>query len=422
MEKEKDDNIKEDKLIIKEEKEKKLSDNDDKINNENVKVEIKTDERKSEIPLIEKVDENDLNKGKEEKLLKDNKKKRYFGLDLIRVLACYLVMQTHVGELYYIGENGEFLSHEKNIWPAIFNSLSRVCVPLFIMISGYLLLPMKTDYKTFLKRRFTRISSPFFIFCVFYDIYFYIIGKIELSDMFLNIPKIFINYGTEIGHLWYIYMIMGIYLYIPIISPWIRTAEKSHFYYYFIIWFITLFSKYIHLKFPEIWGECYWNNTSTFQSFIGNFGYAILGAFIKLHLQENNFYIFSIFCYILGSGGTMFGFLYKRHEVDKVEDVEISWNFNNVNVAVATFGVFMILRKIECNNEKVSWIINDIALKSYGMYLIHIFFLFLFKYIFDITNGYPIWCIFVIPSLVFILSYLSIKAISYIPYSEYLIG
>ena len=169
-------------------------------------------------------------------------KKRYFGIDLIRVIACFLVMQTHAGEIFYIDTNGDLITDKKNIYPGIFNSLARVCVPLFIMISGYLLLPMKTDYKTFLKKRFTRISFPFIAFCIFYDIYFFILGNIDIKTMFINIPKIFINYGTEIGHLWYIYMIMGVYLFIPIITPWIQTAKKEHFYYYFVLWLISSFS------------------------------------------------------------------------------------------------------------------------------------------------------------------------------------
>ena len=93
----------------------------------------------------------------------------------------------------------------------------------------------------------------FIIFCILYDIYFYIIGSYDLKTMLINIPKIFINYGTELGHLWYIYMIMGIYLFIPIISPWIKTAQKEHFYYYFAIWFISLFNVYIHYIYPEVW-------------------------------------------------------------------------------------------------------------------------------------------------------------------------
>ena len=364
----------------------------------------------------------------EESLIKEIDKeipktsKRYFGIDLIRVVACFLVMQTHAGEIYYIEDNGDLIRNEKNIWPGIFNSLARVCVPLFVMISGYLLLPMKTDYSTFLKKRFTRVSFPFIAFCIFYDIYYYIRGVIDVKTMLINIPKIFINYGSELGHLWFMYMIMGVYLLIPIFSPWIKSAKKEHFYFYFVIWLISSFSCYIHLAFPQIWGEVYWNNNTVVQGFIGDFGYAVLGAFIKLHLKEKNLYILGIILYLIGSGFTMFGFLYKREEATTCEEIEVTWKFDSINVVIATFGVFLLLRKVECKNEKVVKIFNDIALKSYGMYLIHIFFLQFFKYVFDAPNQFPLWCIFVIAILTFITSYLVIKALSYIPYSQYIIG
>ena len=364
----------------------------------------------------------------EESLIKEINKdipkttKRYFGIDLIRVVACFLVMQTHAGEIYYIEDNGDLIRNEKNIWPGIFNSLARVCVPLFVMISGYLLLPMKTDYSTFLKKRFTRVSFPFIAFCIFYDIYYYIRGVIDVKTMLINIPKIFINYGSELGHLWFMYMIMGVYLLIPIFSPWIKSAKKEHFYFYFVIWLISSFSCYIHLAFPQIWGEVYWNNNTVVQGFIGDFGYAVLGAFIKLHLKEKNLYILGIILYLIGSGFTMFGFLYRREEATTCEEIEVTWKFDSINVVIATFGVFLLLRKVECKNEKVVKIFNDIALKSYGMYLIHIFFLQFFKYVFDAPNQFPLWCIFVIAILTFITSYLVIKALSYIPYSQYIIG
>ena len=364
----------------------------------------------------------------EESLIKEINKdipktsKRYFGIDLIRVVACFLVMQTHAGEIYYIADNGDLIRNEKNIWPGIFNSLARVCVPLFVMISGYLLLPMKTDYSTFLKKRFTRISFPFIAFCIFYDIYYYIRGVIDFKTMLVNIPKIFINYGTELGHLWFMYMIMGVYLLIPIFSPWIKSAKKEHFYFYFVIWLISSFTCYIHLAFPQIWGEAFWNNNTVVQGFIGDFGYAVLGAFIKIHLKEKNLYILGIILYLIGTGFTMFGFLYKREEATTCEEIEVTWKFDSINVIIATFGVFLLLRKIECKNEKVVKIFNDIALKSYGMYLIHIFFLQFFKYVFDALNQFPLWCIFVIAILTFITSYLVIKALSYIPYSQYIIG
>ena len=401
--------------------------NDEIKNNEN-------SQEKEQIKEIEKEEYNNINNknnnqidNKEEPLIneitKTKEKKRYFGIDLIRALACYLVLLTHSGETFYMG-NGfvVFIRNDNNIWGGVINSLSRVCVPLFVMISGYLLLPMKTDYKTFLKKRFTRISFPFLVFCVLYDLFYYIKGDIDLKTMFINIPKILINYGTEVGHLWYMYMAMGIYLFIPIISPWIKTAKKEHFYYYFAIWFVSLFNVYIHYIYPEVWGEAYWNNTSLFQSFIGNFGYAVLGAFIKIHLKEYNLYITGIILYIVGAGLTMLGFIYKREKAKDCKEVEMTLHFNTINVAMSTFGIFLLLRKIEIKNKYICNIVNDIALKSFGIYLVHIFFLTLFRYLLDAVNQHPSWCILVLSFLTFISSYLTVKIISFIPYSEYIIG
>ena len=388
------------------------------VDNEAIKLEVKmeNDENNPEI--------NPSNKNENliEEINKNNSKikKRYFGIDLIRVLACFLVMQIHSGQLYYIDSEGGLMKNENNFYPGIFNSLATVSVPLFVMISGYLLLPMKTDYSTFLKKRFTRILFPYIAFNIFYNIYFYFRNFWDLKTMFLNIPKIVINF--TIGHLWYIYMIMGIYLYIPIITPWIQTAEKKHFYYYFTIWIISSFSGYLHLFYDGIWGEAFWNKSTIVQNFIGYCGYAVLGAFVKLHLKDNNLYILGIILYIIGTSVTMSGYFYRREEATTTEEIEVTWRFDSTNVVLASFGTFLLLRKIECKNKIIINIFNDIALKSYGMYLIHLFFIQLFGYIFDAPNQFPISGIFVIAIFTFISSYAVIKAISFIPYSQYVIG
>ena len=132
--------------------------------------------------------------------------------------------------------------------------------------------------------------------------------------------------------------------------------------------------------------------------------------------------ILGIIFYIIGSGATMFGFFYTRKISIKTSEIEVTWQFDSINVLLASAGVFMLLRKIECKNEIIVKIINYIALKSYGMFLIHAFFIDLYKYLLDAPNQFPLWCIFVIAILTFITSYLVVKAISYIPYSQYIIG
>ena len=375
------------------------------INDENIEINI---------PKENNIEKEIINKVK--------KKKRYFGIDLIRVLSCFLVILFHSGCLYYIDEEGGLIKSENNIWPGFFNSLSRVCVPLFVIISGYLLLPIKTDYKTFFKKRVTRIITPFFSFCIFYDIYHFIKGEFDWKQLLLHIPQIFLNYGTNLGHLWYIYMNLGLYLFMPIISPWIEKAEKVHFYYYFIIWIISSTTGYIKIFYGEVWGEAFWNKTTTVSGFIGDFGYAVFGAFCKIHLKNKKYYFLGIILYIIGSGVTMLGYFYKRDEAKTTFDIEVTWQFDSVNVLIASCGLFLLLRKVDCKNKIINKIFNDIALKSFGMYLIHMFFIYLFTYVLDARNQFPAWCIFALAGITFITSYIIIKILSYIPYSQYIIG
>ena len=67
---------------------------------------------------------------------------RHRGFDLLRVIAIYMVMQIHTGEFEYIGSDAEPSLHTPGSWAVAWtNSLLRVCVPLFVMISGFFLFP-----------------------------------------------------------------------------------------------------------------------------------------------------------------------------------------------------------------------------------------------------------------------------------------
>ena len=67
--------------------------------------------------------------------------KRNFALDVLRVLACYMVIQVHTGEFYYIGPIGDVIKGENAFWVDLYNSVCRSAVPLFVMLTGYFLLP-----------------------------------------------------------------------------------------------------------------------------------------------------------------------------------------------------------------------------------------------------------------------------------------
>lgn len=153
-------------------------------------------------------------------------KNRNLSLDLLRVIACYLVMQQHASEYYYIGDQLSVVTGSNTFWIGIITSLCRTSVPLFVMLSGFLLLPMQDSISRFFRKRFTRIVYPFVVWCVIYAIYFMATRGESVGDLALHILHIPVNFGCEIGHLWYIYMLIGLYLVVPIISPWLERAGK----------------------------------------------------------------------------------------------------------------------------------------------------------------------------------------------------
>jgi surface polysaccharide O-acyltransferase-like enzyme len=121
---------------------------------------------------------------------------RHRGFDLLRVIAIYMVMQIHTGEFEYIGTDGTVL-HTAGSWAVGWtNSLLRVCVPLFVMISGFFLFPIG-DERKFYKERFTRVVIPFVVWCVVYAFYYYAQGTNSLRATLLNIAHIPLNYGTR---------------------------------------------------------------------------------------------------------------------------------------------------------------------------------------------------------------------------------
>ena len=84
-------------------------------------------------------------------------------LDYLRVLACLMVIATHSCDSFYIGPGGvwQCASESDRLWISIIDSIMRAAVPLFVMTSSYLLLPLKDDNTTFFKRRFIRVLVPF---------------------------------------------------------------------------------------------------------------------------------------------------------------------------------------------------------------------------------------------------------------------
>lgn len=80
--------------------------------------------------------------------------------DLLRLLACLMVIAMHAPLPDSAEGNGLFLS--------TLSYLTAPCIGLFFMVSGALLLPVRTGASIFLKRRFGKILFPTLFWSLFY--------------------------------------------------------------------------------------------------------------------------------------------------------------------------------------------------------------------------------------------------------------
>ena len=158
--------------------------------------------------------------------------KREIWLDWLRVVACFLVMLTHSTEPFYLGGEGALiLTHSDAVWVSVLDVLSRAAVVLFVIASSYLQFPLHYTSKEFFRRRALRILPPFIIWSLVYAIVW--------GEPIQNLKDLLWNFNYAAGHLWFVYMLIGLYLVMPLLSPWAEKVEKRELQAYIGIWLFT---------------------------------------------------------------------------------------------------------------------------------------------------------------------------------------
>lgn len=100
------------------------------------------------------------------------KKKENIGwIDLLRVLACFFVVFSHSCDAFI----GQFDANRESFLTGVFlGSLMRPCVPIFVMMTGVLLLPVQTDMAAFYKKRIGRLIPPMIFWSLVLPVLYFI--------------------------------------------------------------------------------------------------------------------------------------------------------------------------------------------------------------------------------------------------------
>lgn len=315
-------------------------------------------------------------------------------VDLLRIVACFLVVLAHCCDPYVASFDTDKTAFYSG---AAFGSMVRCCVPLFVMISGVLLLPVKMDMQTFYAKRLKRILIPLVIWSLVLPLAYFAYFKSGIAtsnpgiDMATftgeaTLRKLYtfvFNFTYDTTPLWYLYMLVGIYLFLPIIGAWLKQAQQKEIKIFLWIWGISMCIPMVQMFAPllgyqgnfgsmGILGDCLWNPYGTFYYFSGFLGYVVLAHYLvryPLDWSWGKTLGISLVLFAVGYAITFGGFL-KIQELfpGDYTVLEIIWYFSGINVFMMTFAVFIIFRKIQM---APSPIMAKIAALTFGVFLCH---------------------------------------------------
>jgi len=289
-------------------------------------------------------------------------------LDFIRFLAILWVITIHCSGILL------YLPISPHWWVGNFyDSLARPAVPLFIMLSGALLLSNNKieSIAEFYKKRVVKLVVPLIIWS-----FIYLSLTAYESHQPLNIIVALkqIAEAPVMYHLGFMYIILGLYLVAPIFQIYANAAMENNLFYFIGLWFVInsvlmVFAKFFNFGF----GIQFVGINGFVGYYIGGYlikNFEIMGGQFKQKLILMVLFIMSLAItmggtYILNNhGGTLDEFFYE---------------YLSPNIVFMTFALFLLIKQTEPFLRKITTrylFLEKVLIKfrtvTFGIYFVHV--------------------------------------------------
>lgn len=294
--------------------------------------------------------------------------KRDISFEIMRTLGCFFVVSIHVFAPYFNMYGN--INTPSWLFAEAIMTISRFSIVLFIMVSGALLLGKDITIINALKK-----AIYFSLILIAWSIAYILINHIYLDGRTYSIQKIVILFlKNQIStHLWYLYMLIGIYVTLPFIRNIIKSFELKLLKYYLIVFLSFSLLTMLPLLLSTLLNlniKIY--IVVPFMSY--QLGCLIMGYFINQHLQINKLmFIVSILSLFIINITTAF-FTYLESYKSK-NAIDSYYNNSFPNIILSAAFVFIIVKYIsKYISEKSLWIkfFSFIGSISFEIYLVHL--------------------------------------------------
>lgn len=331
---------------------------------------------------------------------------RVIYLDLLRVIATFAVILLHVSASEFLSPP---FSSDRYI-ALVFDSLVRWSVPVFVMISGALYLNPNKEitYREILGKRVPRLLLAYVFWTVLYVLYDYVVTGFEgfsISDL---TRKLLLSRF----HLWFLPMLMGVYLLIPILRK-IAQDKKLLKYSLVILVLYVCISFFSFISLFQMASHFY--PLFTMNMVVGFAGYFLLGCYLSQQSLSKRQRLVVYLVGVLGAFITIAGTIYMSMKQGVPN--ERYYSYLSFQVMAMAAAVFVFVRQLAPKAGKVvlrfvEWVRKDL----FGVYLVHVLWLALLN-----TETFRHCCheIITLPLIavaVFVLSLFTTKLIRLVPF------
>ena len=359
------------------------------------------------------------------------KSKRIFYFDFLRAMAIIGIIFCHSSISYIVNDMGSF-----NFYTTAFYDCFRdFCVPIFVMLSGALLIAKKYSMTSFFKKRLSRILIPFIFWALISVVYSF--KHINHSIDIDTAIEIFLGHGGTIGvTFWFVWMIIVVYIGIFIINKAIELGNKRQdtFVSKFIAVLTILSVIYIILFQSHFFSQEYYNSIlSYFASFLT---YAVIGYFlvnnnfIEKHVKTKYLAVISLIL----SAVLYVSYICYYVVPSSIQNSTLTYlSYFTVQILIISVSIFLmvkfmsdtqVFKKMEAG--RLGTVITTISKYSFGIYLCHYLVLYHLKrniiYLIDFSHQNSIIWIPLFVVITLVISFAILWILNHVPYLKKVTG
>ncbi len=330
--------------------------------------------------------------------------------DLLRVFASFAVIVCHLASRQIsavaIGsQNWQIFN--------LYNGLVRWCVPVFVMLSGMFMLDTKKGLP--LTKLLFHNCLRIVICLMFWGGLYAVVGYVSAGGRFTwqGLWNAIWNAlrGDTRYHLWFLYMILGLYLVTPILRAFCRGASRGDLHWFFLMAF--LFASVLPTVF-ELWPRLgivpvlkLWYERLGVQLVLGYVGYYVAGWYLREYTLSR----------IAEALISVWGTSVLSHAAGRLDLTLLSYfSPNAVCFSVAIVVLFRYVLGVSEERSRRQRL-GGVAQVAFGIYLVHDLFLTLLDYLGVTTLSFaPVASIPLLAMVVFMLSFAVAWLIHWIPF------